>query len=162
MIRWRFDLLHRDQLTPVPTHRLSSFCSVPDDVSGPCSRQGGRARGQGASRLARRLRCDPSMSRSRRVAPPKALEVRRLGSDDEFVLLSWPVPLEAPVGDQLTPAEREVLALVVTGASNAQVARKRGTSVRTVANQMSRLLAKLHAGSRYELVRRFGGANAKP
>ncbi len=99
------------------------------------------------------------MSRSRRVAPPKALEVETVGGLDEFVLLSWPVATEARL-EALTRAEREVLALVVTGASNAQVARQRGTSVRTVANQMARLLQKLNAGSRYELVRRFGGGHA--
>lgn len=103
------------------------------------------------------------MSRSRRVEPPKGLEVKQVGSRDEFVLLSWPTPARAPPGDELlTPAEHEVLALVVTGATNAQVARARGTSVRTVANQMARLFDKLGAGSRYELIQRFGGARAKP
>lgn len=102
------------------------------------------------------------MSRSRRVEPPKGLEVKQVGSLDEFVLLSWPTPRASPGDELLTPAEREVLALVVTGASNAQVARARGTSVRTVANQMARLFDKLGAGSRYELIQRFGGARAKP
>lgn len=101
------------------------------------------------------------MSRPRSAAPPKALEVELIGSIDEFVLISWPVAKEGQV-DALTPSERDVLSQVVLGASNAQIARRRGTSVRTVANQMSRLLEKLGAGSRYELIRRFGGASAKP
>lgn len=100
------------------------------------------------------------MSRSR-VPPPKALEVERLGALDEFVLISWPVALAAKL-ETLTPSERDVLSQVVLGATNAQIARRRGTSPRTVANQMARLLEKLGAGSRYELIRRFGGSRAKP
>ena len=34
------------------------------------------------------------MNRSRRIAPPKALEVETVGGLDEFVLLSWPVAAE--------------------------------------------------------------------
>jgi DNA-binding CsgD family transcriptional regulator len=111
--------------------------------------------------VARGLRGWAAMSRSRRVAPPKGLEVKTVGSRDEFVLLSWPSPSTEPVDDELTPAERDVLSLVVSGASNAAIARHRGTSVRTVANQMARLLTKLNAGSRYELIQRFGGASEK-
>lgn len=100
------------------------------------------------------------MSRSR-VPPPKALEVEHVGAHGEFVLISWPVNLAAKL-EPLTPSERDVLLQVVLGATNAQIARRRGTSPRTVANQMARLLEKLEAGSRYELIRRFGGSRAKP
>jgi DNA-binding CsgD family transcriptional regulator len=64
--------------------------------------------------------------------------------------------LSVPLGDgsamaRLTAGEREVAALAATGLSNAGIARCRGTSERTVANQMASILRKLRVGSRYEL-----------
>ncbi|RYZ65594.1 MAG: LuxR family transcriptional regulator [Proteobacteria bacterium] len=53
----------------------------------------------------------------------------------------------------LTAAEREVVSEVVAGASNAQIATARGTSSRTVANQLQRIFAKLGVHSRAELAR---------
>lgn len=53
----------------------------------------------------------------------------------------------APGGD-LTPREVEVLALIGTGASNHQIARQLGLSVKTVQNHVSRILDKLHAADR--------------
>lgn len=92
--------------------------------------------------------------------PPEGLEVRAVADSDEFIVVTWDVssPVSPPVS--LTPAEREVLALVVAGGSNATIARRRKTSVRTVANQVASLLAKLGAGSRYDLIRRFGAPRA--
>jgi len=55
---------------------------------------------------------------------------------------------EAP----LTCAEREVRALVLAGRSNAEIARARGTSLRTVANQIASMFRKLGVGSRIHLV----------
>lgn len=52
---------------------------------------------------------------------------------------------------KLTAAEREVMELIVSGLSNAEVARKRGTAVRTVANQLQSLFRKLGVNSRAEL-----------
>ena len=46
------------------------------------------------------------------------------------------------VRPKLTPAEERVLALVGVGLTNAAIARARGTSVRTVANQVSSILEK--------------------
>lgn len=88
--------------------------------------------------------------------PPEGLEVCSVADSDEFLVVTWNVssPVSTPVS--LTPAEREVLALVIEGGSNAAIARQRKTSVRTVANQVASLLAKLEAGSRYDLIRRFG------
>ena len=53
---------------------------------------------------------------------------------------------------KLTQAERAVMALVVEGLSNAQVAKQRKTAVRTVANQLQSLFRKLKVGSRAELI----------
>ncbi len=52
---------------------------------------------------------------------------------------------------ELTPAEREVLALVRMGYTNADIARGRQRSERTVANQVAALLHKLEAPSRRAL-----------
>ncbi len=51
----------------------------------------------------------------------------------------------------LTPSEREVAALLITGSSNADIARRRGASERTVANQARAIYRKLSVGSRVEL-----------
>ncbi len=53
--------------------------------------------------------------------------------------------------DLFTLAERDVADAVLRGMTDADIARARGTSVRTVANQMRRLFAKVGARSRGEL-----------
>jgi DNA-binding CsgD family transcriptional regulator len=98
------------------------------------------------------------------TASPASLVADRFAIDGvEFVAFTWDASATAtatatarPPAD-LTPAEADVLALVVQGASNAQIARARGVSVRTIANQVASLLRKVGAGSRYELVARHGG-----
>jgi DNA-binding CsgD family transcriptional regulator len=57
----------------------------------------------------------------------------------------------------LTSAEREVMGLVADGLSNVDIAKRRGTSVRTVANQLAAMFKKLGVGSRSELVARYRG-----
>lgn len=51
----------------------------------------------------------------------------------------------------LSRAERVVLAEVVAGRSNREIARERGTSLRTVTNQVSAIFRKLDVRSRAEL-----------
>jgi FixJ family two-component response regulator len=53
----------------------------------------------------------------------------------------------------LSPREREVLSLVVTGLLNKQIAAELGTSEYTVKIQRARVMAKMSAGSVAELVR---------
>lgn len=55
----------------------------------------------------------------------------------------------------LTAAEREVATLVVAGLSNAAIAARRHTSVRTVANQLRTIFTKLAIGSRRQLCSRY-------
>jgi DNA-binding CsgD family transcriptional regulator len=50
-----------------------------------------------------------------------------------------------------TGAEHDVLAMVAHGMSNEAIARARGRSVRTIANQVAALLRKTGAGSRRSL-----------
>ena len=89
--------------------------------------------------------------RAKGTSPPPNLVVEKI--DDELVVFSWDIAQPPP---ELTAAERDVLARVVKGESNAAIARARKTSVRTIANQVASLLRKTGASSRYDLIRRFG------
>lgn len=92
--------------------------------------------------------------------PPKALTVEVI--DEELAIFVWEDAVDPADDPQLTKAEREVLRLVVQGASNAAIAKARGSSIRTVANQVAKLLKKLGAGSRFDLIRRYANrADAK-
>lgn len=51
----------------------------------------------------------------------------------------------------LSPAERTVARLLIAGASNADIARTRGSAIRTVANQVQSIFRKLEVRSRTEL-----------
>ncbi len=57
----------------------------------------------------------------------------------------------------LTPAEREVTADLLRGLSNREIAAKRNRRVRTIANQVASVLAKVGAGSRRTLVTALAG-----
>jgi DNA-binding NarL/FixJ family response regulator len=65
---------------------------------------------------------------------------------EQFLVISE--PLIPPPHGKLTPAELEVARAMVQGASNAEIARLRGTSVRTIANQVASILSRLGAKSR--------------
>lgn len=51
----------------------------------------------------------------------------------------------------LTPTEAEIAREVLAGLSNAEIARKRGTALRTIANQVASIYRKLQVRSRLEL-----------
>jgi DNA-binding CsgD family transcriptional regulator len=51
----------------------------------------------------------------------------------------------------LTPSERDIVTRLIEGASNREIARARGTSERTVANQLKGVYRKLGVFSRSEL-----------
>jgi DNA-binding NarL/FixJ family response regulator len=55
---------------------------------------------------------------------------------------------QLPATDGLTEREREVLALIAQGTSNAQIARALGLSLKTVQNYVSRILEKLQVADR--------------
>lgn len=69
-----------------------------------------------------------------------------------FAVASEPAPARAE--PTLTTAEREVMALLLEGRSNAQIAKARKTAVRTVANQVASLFRKYGVGSRAALAAR--------
>ncbi len=74
-----------------------------------------------------------------------------------LVVLSYVVPTDdAPLGgDALTAAEREVLALLLAGRRNAEIARARRTSLGTVSKQIDAVYRKLGVHSRTELAARL-------
>jgi DNA-binding NarL/FixJ family response regulator len=63
-----------------------------------------------------------------------------------------PSPALAPAGGDLTPRERDVLALVGQGATNAEIAARLVVSENTVKFHMKNILQKLHARNRAEVV----------
>ncbi len=64
--------------------------------------------------------------------------------------------------NSLTPREREVLALVVSGRLNRQVAEKLGTSEKTIKVHRARVMRKMHARSLADLVRMAESAGIRP
>src|SRR5687767_10242321 len=75
------------------------------------------------------------------------LEVR----GDLVAVVSTPARGRA-IARTLTAAERDIVAGLVRGESNRRIAQRRGTSERTVANQIAALFQKLHVMSRAELL----------
>lgn len=72
---------------------------------------------------------------------------------EELLHLEWPLALPRwPLS--LTPAQREVAALLLSGLTNAEIAGRRGTAVRTVANQVASVFERLGVRSRLELFAR--------
>lgn len=69
---------------------------------------------------------------------------------ERLAVLSLPLASSADLS-ALTAAERDVAERASTGASNRVIARARGTSERTVANQLASIFDKLGVGSRAEL-----------
>ena len=71
---------------------------------------------------------------------------------DEFARLSREDPAKEAELDGLTPREREVLELVVTGATNREIAAALSISENTVSFHMKHILAKLHLKNRAQAV----------
>lgn len=89
------------------------------------------------------------------LARPEGLVAWRfdVGGEAFALLESGDPPPDIPFG--LTKAEADVARLAVQGLSNKQIAVRRGTSARTVANQMASLFRKLGLASRPELLARL-------
>jgi DNA-binding CsgD family transcriptional regulator len=119
------------------------------------------------------------------VARALGAALRRLGVADTAALAGVPtaqfVPLDgvdeergaarlafarlAPLGHALaglTPAERDVVACIVSGKRAAVIAHERGSSPRTVANQIAAVHAKLGVSSRRELLALLASAGSAP
>jgi DNA-binding NarL/FixJ family response regulator len=71
-------------------------------------------------------------------------------------------PPAQPGPEELTTREREVLDLLSEGASNQQIARSLGISLKTVQNHVSRILDKLQAADRTQAALRARGIPPQP
>jgi DNA-binding NarL/FixJ family response regulator len=83
-----------------------------------------------------------------------AVRVTRLLHDGQGLAVIR-MTLAPKLPTSLTAAEQAVATLVIEGLSNAAIAAHRSTSVRTVANQLRSIYAKLNVGSRRQLCSRF-------
>lgn len=84
---------------------------------------------------------------------PRELEAYTASQDgEELLILSYAIDEPTPPPG-LSAAERSVAMAVVRGLSNTEIALERGTSIRTVANQMHSIFTKLGVASRAELTR---------
>lgn len=99
----------------------------------------------------------PDAPDEREVTPPAGatLDALEVGGQT-LMVISFPAPDE-PVDmlAGLSDAEREVARLAAGGRTNTEIAEARGTSPRTVANQMAAVLHKLGVDSRRALMVRY-------
>jgi len=85
----------------------------------------------------------------------KRAEAKLLRQGDlELLVIDLPASPELPA--ELTPSERDIVMRLFEGTSNREIARARGTSERTVANQLRCIYRKLGVFSRSELVATMG------
>jgi DNA-binding NarL/FixJ family response regulator len=66
------------------------------------------------------------------------------------LVVSFPIP-RADFDGLLSATETEIARSILAGLSNADIARRRGTAVRTIANQVASIFKKLRVRSRLEL-----------
>ncbi len=82
------------------------------------------------------------------------------------LLANTPARLSGPANparpDDLTTREREELDLLAEGASNQQIARSLGISLKTVQNHVSHILDKLQAADRTQAALRARGIPPQP
>jgi DNA-binding NarL/FixJ family response regulator len=109
-----------------------------------------RARARSAGNPARELRRAPRASGPAQFPEELEAVAFQLGGD-EFLLLTFPCQRSDFSG--LTPAEQEIASQLLSGRSYRQVARQRGSTYGTVANQIRSIFRKLQVHSRSELAR---------
>jgi len=76
------------------------------------------------------------------------------GEERAVLVLPLPSLPDKPI-ERASNAESEIVRLVLEGLSNQAIAERRGTSTRTVANQLQSLYRKLGVTSRIELIRKL-------
>jgi DNA-binding NarL/FixJ family response regulator len=91
---------------------------------------------------------------SRNAQPIAAQTSAFITSQRELRVVSVPRP-DLSLRAKLPAAELSVIRALVEGASYGQIARQRGTSTRTIANQISAVFRRLHVSGRNELVQRL-------
>lgn len=111
------------------------------------------------ARVYRKLRIASRSELVERMAVPTALE-RASNGGAEVLVFSMQTSLDAPGLERLTIAERDVALAATAGQSNAEIARVRRTSLRTVEEQIGRAMRKLGVASRAELAAQLRGMRA--
>jgi DNA-binding NarL/FixJ family response regulator len=92
------------------------------------------------------------MKPGRHLISPKGLNAFAFEfAGSEYVLFAFPTH-RVPIPAGLTPAESAVVCCLFEGMSNAEIARARGSSIRTVANQLRSISRKLRVSTRAEVV----------
>lgn len=95
-------------------------------------------------------------SRGAEPAPPAALTVEIVQVDGKpVVVFSFPSGRRSLPG-LLTPAEHDVMELVLRGLSTEQIAAIRGAAKATISSQLQSIYRKLGVGSRTELTCKLG------
>jgi DNA-binding NarL/FixJ family response regulator len=77
-----------------------------------------------------------------------ATRIQQEGAD--YLIVTYPAPRWSPP-PCLSRTEQSIVLDLVAGASNHRIAQRRGTSPRTVANQVASIYCKLNVHSRLEL-----------
>jgi DNA-binding CsgD family transcriptional regulator len=75
-------------------------------------------------------------------------------AEEQLLIGAYPL-IDATSVSCLTQAEREVTAQIIAGSTNFDIAARRGSSVRTIANQINSIFTKLNVRSRSELAARL-------
>lgn len=75
-------------------------------------------------------------------------------ASSDYVVLSYALP-EPRLPPSFTAAERAVACSLLRGMTNREIARERGSSTRTIANQVAAIFRKLGVASRIELAERL-------
>lgn len=98
--------------------------------------------------------------RVRKGCPPEVeMTIVELDGEQLAILAFPPKAVSPPVA--LTEVERVLLACVVKGMSNAEIAAERGRSVHTVAKQLAGLCRKFGVASRVELAAAAGATDLR-
>ncbi len=91
------------------------------------------------------------MKRRLPLEPPPGLVAYEIAPGQMLFVHPLLANAPAPIFAALTAAEQEVAALLLDGRDNAGIAKERGTSLRTTANQVASIFRKLGVSSRGEL-----------
>ncbi len=83
--------------------------------------------------------------------PPTGLRVAELHSDGQIFLVFSHPTTDLPVPECLASGEADVVRRILRGQSSEEIARARGTALRTVANQLASIYRKLGVRGRLEL-----------
>jgi DNA-binding NarL/FixJ family response regulator len=128
----------------VPSRRASTIAIAAARLGRVRQRSAKRAARDAAERHAARAHIP--------IEPPSGLRVfRSVVQGTEYAVLVMPTRERNAKALDLTSAERRIIEMVVLGLSNEAIAARRGTSARTVANQLQSIYAKLGISSRLEL-----------